>query len=145
MFGRVVRNFETNRVSGNAFLRLTEDDLRELAPLIGERTNVRELLKQSKQDTTSNEIEESSTDRSSAARENIPLQDKTNTTTTPHSNKVPTNWHLSFQIPQKHTFSGVVQKAVETGVVCAKARRDIVQTLRTLILQHTRYLSLIHI
>ena len=45
----VVRNFETNRVSGNAFLRLTEDDLRELAPLIGERTNVRELLKQSKQ------------------------------------------------------------------------------------------------
>ena len=57
------------------------------------------------------------------------------------SNKVPTNWYLSFKIPQKHTFSGVVQKAVETGVVCAKARRDIVQTLRTLILHHTRYPS----
>ena len=57
------------------------------------------------------------------------------------SNKVPTNWHLSFKIPQKHTFSGVVQKAVETGVVCAKARRDVVQTLHTLILQHTRYPS----
>ena len=66
---------------------------------------------------------------------------QTNNVTMPQSNKVPTNWHLSFKIPQKHTFSGVVQKAVETGVVCAKARRDIVQTLRTLILQHTRYPS----
>ena len=45
----VTLNFKTNRVSGAAFLRLTEDDLRELAPLVGERTNVRELLKQSKQ------------------------------------------------------------------------------------------------
>lgn len=68
-----------------------------------------------------------------------PIQ--TNTSTMPHTNKVPTNWHLSFQIPPKHTFSGVVQKAIETGVVCAKARWDIVQTLRTLILQHTRYPS----
>ena len=45
----VVRNFGRNRISGAAFLRLTEDDLRELVPLIGERTSVRELLKQSKQ------------------------------------------------------------------------------------------------
>ena len=35
----VTMNFRTNRVSGAAFLRLTEDDLRELAPLIGERTS----------------------------------------------------------------------------------------------------------
>ncbi len=52
---------------------------------------------------------------------------------------VPTNWHVSFVIPDKSTFSGGVQKAVETGVVCAKARRDIVHTLRTLVLQHARY------
>ena len=66
---------------------------------------------------------------------------QTNITTIPPTNRLPTNWHLSFKIPHKDTFSGVVQKAVETGVVCAKARRDIVQTLRTLILQHTRYPS----
>ena len=35
----VTMNFRTNRVSGAAFLRLPEDDLRELAPLIGERTS----------------------------------------------------------------------------------------------------------
>ena len=34
----VTPNFKTNRVSGAAFLRLTEDDPRQLAPLIGERT-----------------------------------------------------------------------------------------------------------
>jgi len=45
----VVQNFEKNRVSGAAFLRLMEDDLRELAPLIGKRTSIRELLKHSKQ------------------------------------------------------------------------------------------------
>ncbi len=48
--GEVVENFRRNRVTGAAFLQLTrtEDDLRELVPLIGERTVVRELLKQSK-------------------------------------------------------------------------------------------------
>ncbi len=45
----VVTNFRRNRVTGAAFLKLTEDDLRELVPLIGERTNLRDLLKQSKQ------------------------------------------------------------------------------------------------
>lgn len=45
----VVENFRRNRVTGAAFLQLTEDDLRELIPLIGQRTVVRELLKQSKQ------------------------------------------------------------------------------------------------
>ena len=48
-----------------------------------------------------------------------------------------TKWHLTFQIPEKHTFSGSVLRAVNTGVVSAKARREIVQVLRTLILQHT--------
>ena len=41
----VVENFRRNCVTGAAFLQLTEDDLRELVPLIGERTVVRELLK----------------------------------------------------------------------------------------------------
>ena len=45
----IVRNFGRNWISGVALLRLTEDNLRELVPLISERTSVRELLKQSKQ------------------------------------------------------------------------------------------------
>lgn len=45
----VVENFQRNCVMEAAFLQLTEDGLRELVPLIGERTVVRELLKQSKQ------------------------------------------------------------------------------------------------
>lgn len=49
------------------------------------------------------------------------------------------NWVFSFEIPDRHTFSGSVQKALDTGVVCSKARRDIIQILRTLVLQFTRY------
>lgn len=41
-------------------------------------------------------------------------------------------------IPEPCTFSGSVQTAVETGLISSKARRDIIQVLRTLILQHTR-------
>ena len=40
-------------------------------------------------------------------------------------------------IPDKRTYSGSVQKAIETGVVTSKARRDMVTVLRTLMLQHT--------
>lgn len=50
-----------------------------------------------------------------------------------------TDWLRTFVIPDRHAFSGGVQKAFDTGVVCAKSRKDIVQTLRTLMLQHTRY------
>lgn len=49
------------------------------------------------------------------------------------------NWHLSFEIPEKDSFSGSVQKAIETGVVVARARREIVQVVRTLVLQHTKF------
>ena len=37
------------------------------------------------------------------------------------------------------TFSGTVQQAIETGIVVSKARQEIVQMLRTLMLQHTKY------
>lgn len=38
--------FERNQVSGAAFVRLTEDDIKELAPIIGVRTQIRELSKE---------------------------------------------------------------------------------------------------
>ena len=45
----IVRAFSQNRIDGQAFVLLTEEDLRELVPLIGERTLVWMLLKQAKQ------------------------------------------------------------------------------------------------
>ena len=53
-------------------------------------------------------------------------------------------WHLTFVIPDKRTYSGSVQKAIETGVVTSKARRDMVTVLRTLMLQHTTLPDSIH-
>lgn len=53
-------------------------------------------------------------------------------------------WHLTFVIPDKRTYSGSVQKAIETGVVTSKARRDMVTVLRTLMLQHTTMPDSIH-
>ena len=39
-------NFQRNRVSGLAFLKLTEDDLKEFVPLIGVQTDIRDILKE---------------------------------------------------------------------------------------------------
>ncbi len=54
---------------------------------------------------------------------------------------VNSKWHLSFEIPESASFSGCVQKAIDTGVVVARARRELIQVLRTLVLQHTKYPS----
>ena len=48
-------------------------------------------------------------------------------------------WHHTFQIPDRETFSGYVQKSIDTGIVSTRARREIVQMLRTLMIQHTKY------
>ncbi len=40
----VVENFRINKISGQALLRLSEEDLKELAPLIGERIEVRTII-----------------------------------------------------------------------------------------------------
>ncbi len=63
-----------------------------------------------------------------------PLQD-----TNVKSHGQPGRWHKSFNIPNRESFSDCVQTAIDTGVVSSRARREIVQTLRTLVLQHTRY------
>ena len=41
----VLDNFKTNLVNGEAFMILEEEDLKELAPLIGERTILRQILR----------------------------------------------------------------------------------------------------
>ncbi len=44
----VAENFCSNKVSGQAFLKLTEDDIKELVPFIGVRTEIRGILKELK-------------------------------------------------------------------------------------------------
>ena len=41
----VVSNSEKNLITGKAFLELTEDDLKELVPITGLRTQIRGILK----------------------------------------------------------------------------------------------------
>ena len=46
------------------------------------------------------------------------------------------DWNENFSIPDACKFSESVQKAINTGVVTAKARREIVQVLHTLMIIH---------
>lgn len=39
-----VQNFVRNKVCGDTFSKLTQEDLKELVPLIGNRVKVRELM-----------------------------------------------------------------------------------------------------
>ena len=48
-------------------------------------------------------------------------------------------WHLHFSIPSATSFSGCVQEAINTGVVTAKARKEIIQVLRTHMIVRTIY------
>ena len=47
-------------------------------------------------------------------------------------------WHVSFVIPELEVFSTQVLNAINTGVVTASGRREIVQILRTYVLAHTK-------
>lgn len=40
----VAEDFSKNMICGQAFFNLTEDDLKELAPMIGVRTKLREMM-----------------------------------------------------------------------------------------------------
>ena len=42
----IVSAFSSNRVCGQTFVQLTEDDLKELLPVIGDRVRIRKLLKE---------------------------------------------------------------------------------------------------
>ena len=66
-------------------------------------------------------------------------QDCNAPTTSQSLDRQPSDWLQSFKIPDHDTFSGSVQRAIDTGVISSKARREIVQVLRTLISMHTLY------
>ncbi len=45
---KVAEDFYRNKICGQAFFNLTEDDLKELVPLIGIRAKLREMVKKVK-------------------------------------------------------------------------------------------------
>lgn len=51
----------------------------------------------------------------------------------------PTEWHLQFAIPELKSFSQHVKSAVDTDIVTGRARREIIQVLRTYMTTHTVY------
>ena len=50
---------------------------------------------------------------------------------------VNSNWHLQFDIPDLGNFSGIVKKAVSTGIITGQARREIIQIIRTYMTKYT--------
>lgn len=47
----VVAAFSNNRINGEAFVNLSEEDLKELVPIVGDRVFVRELLRKAREAT----------------------------------------------------------------------------------------------
>ena len=45
----ILRALVNNRINGPAFLSLTEDDLKELLPMIGDRIYIREILRKARE------------------------------------------------------------------------------------------------
>jgi len=49
------------------------------------------------------------------------------------------DWHIQFVIPELYTFSDHVKEAISTGLITGRARREIIQVLRTYITAHTLF------
>ena len=49
------------------------------------------------------------------------------------------DWHLQFSIPELSTFSDHVKEAISSGLTTYRARREIIQVLRTYITAHTLF------
>lgn len=47
----VISTFVSNRISGRTFLALSDEDLKELVPIIGDRVHTRELLQRERKVT----------------------------------------------------------------------------------------------
>ena len=50
----LVASFSRNRIDGATFIDLSEDDLKDLAPVIGDRVNIRKLLAKTREVNSTN-------------------------------------------------------------------------------------------
>ena len=64
-------------------------------------------------------------------------RDSASSTLAPNSTNV--EWHLNFMIPPETSFTSCVQQAIKTGVITAKARREIISVLRTYVVSNKVY------
>jgi len=159
----VVTNIIDNRITSALFLSLNEDDLKELAPTIGDRIALRKILEQARKVSNPERkynvnIEllpiqcQEQTDLVFPVTDDPPPSNEINIATSsqplrePNCNPAVTqsssvtsssDWHFQFTIPELHSFSQPVKDAVKTGLITAQARREINQVLRTYMTAHT--------
>ena len=162
----VVANIISNRITSGLFLDLEESDLKELAPAIGDRVTLRKILDEERK-VSNNFIIPCNCKNFSQGREQPSPQgdnqcsqrggtsrpSKRNSNTSVTDSVIPSNsdgcpgpsndnssdWHILFSIPELRNFSQHVKDTVNTGVVTARARREINQVLRTYMTAHTIY------
>lgn len=96
-------------------------------------------------ETSSNQTTSTQLVSSGDSRSQTPMQSissgNTNTSRKSHRSSTAevssSEWHLQFHIPDVSTFSACVQDAISTGIVTSKARREIIQVLRTYMIAYT--------
>ncbi|XP_065887420.1 uncharacterized protein [Dysidea avara] len=164
----VVTAVVDNRINSELFVGLEEEDLKEVAPAVGDRIKLRKILNEARKNSA--QALSSTLDASSSSADvttNLTIQtaaqilsntlDESTSSSTAgvstESSPIPTaspspysavpvstsNWHLNFTIPELGTFSDAVKDAVRTGVTTFKARKEIIQVLWTYITAYTFY------
>lgn len=78
-------------------------------------------------------------ERAGALASSLPSTSSNISTTPLLTSPIPaqSEWHLAFVIPELRTFSDHVKEAVATGVISSRARREIIQVLRTYMTAYT--------
>ncbi|XP_065893226.1 uncharacterized protein [Dysidea avara] len=164
----VVTAVVDNRINSELFVGLEEEDLKEVAPAVGDRIKLRKILNEARKNSA--QALSSTLDASSSSADvttNLTIQTEaqilsntldestssscagvsTESSPIPIASPSPysavpvstSNWHLNFTIPQLRTFSDAVKDAVRTGVTTFKARKEIIQVLRMYITAYTFY------
>ena len=150
-----------NRINGELFLSLSESDLKELAPAIGDRVCLRKILEEARKVTAltclidnfiltslhqgqavegvceephGSSITESNHSVTPAA---APSHAHTRHIEPSNTEICSSEWHINFLIPELRTFSQHVKDAVATGIIPGRVRRVMVQVLCTYMTAHT--------
>ena len=145
-----------SRINGELFLSLSEGDLKELGPAIGDRLRLRKILEEARKVcncfnlfinfiTRANYVCDESRENDSSITESTPSVSPAVTPSHAHTRNIEASsmeissseWHISFLIPELQIFSHHVKDAIATGIIPGRARREIIQVLRTYMTAHT--------
>ena len=136
----VVAKIIDNRISCALFLDLGEEDLKDLATMIGDRIALRNVLGKARKVHNNYYVFhyfillqcKDQPERPEPLQQ--PCVPRSQATSTSCS-----RWHHSFSIPDLHSFSPFVKDAIDNGIVTGRAKREIIQVLRTYITAFTMY------